>query len=329
MNHRTIVRWSLPALALLLAACTVNATATLPGSGAASTAQTGTGNTTNPAAPATQTNPGGTTTPAAQQTPASAGNEPAPSATTGDETGPKETEPNNDFDAANVLPLGQWLMGTAGKDEEGDYFKVSTPAGKQAGWLEVTVEENNNDYAPWLKIYSSTKKGLEDKYTTRTETPFSVKVRANPDALYYVNLNDGEGNPYKLQATFTPVADPSEPNNDFDQATPLELGKKIQFATFQAADAEEEDDVDMFRCTLPADKATLRVKITNKTTSQNPDYYWVKIYDSSKARVFDKYWGNRQDIDHDFAGEAGQEYYIAITSGDSNDALSELVVTAE
>ena len=317
MDHHSCLRWSIPALSLLLSACTVNATATLPGQSSVPSGSTA----PNAQAPTAPNSATGEQPVPGNATPVT----PATSTEGGAEL--REVEPNNDFDAANALPLGQWLMGTAGKNEGGDYFKVNTPEGKQAGLLDVTIEENHDRHAPWFKIYSSSKKSLLNKYATNTETPFSVQIRANAGALYYINLNDGEGNPYKLKADFTPVLDPYEPNEDYDQATALALDTSVQFASFHADDAEK--DVDMFRCKLPEDKSTLRIKITNKTTAKEPGYYWVKVFDSSKKQFFNKYGSNREDLDYKVPGQAGQEYFISITGGSNTSALSDLIVTAE
>lgn len=161
--------------------------------------------------------------------------------------------------------------------------------------------------------------------------PVSPPLLRNPSRVppNYVNLGDGNGQAYKLEALFTPVADPNEPNQDFDQATSLDLGKLTKFASFSAADAAEEEDIDMFKCTLPADKSNLRIRITNNTTAQEPDYYWVKIYDSSKKEIKQKYGMEREDIDYVFEGTAGNQYYIAVMAGGNPSALSDLVVTAE
>ncbi|MEB3284604.1 MAG: hypothetical protein VKN33_04895 [Candidatus Sericytochromatia bacterium] len=319
MCHQAFVRWSMPVYALLLSACTINATATLPGQntpGSSPSKQ----QPSNPApkSPTPPPQPTAVTT-------ASPSSEPGTAAA----DGLKEIEPNNDFNAATLLPIGQVLTGIAGKDDEGDYFTVTTPEGRQAGWLKLTIEENDNEFSPWFKVYSKAKKQLLDRYGSETETPFSVQVRANPGTQYYVNLGDGNGQPYKLEASFTPVADPNEPNQDFDQATSLDLGKLTKFAPFSAADAAEEEDIDMFKCTLPADKSNLRIRITNNTTAQEPDYYWIKIYDSSKKEIKQKYGMEREDIDYVFEGTAGNQYYIAVTAGGNPSALSDLVVTAE
>ncbi|MEB3198310.1 MAG: pre-peptidase C-terminal domain-containing protein [Candidatus Sericytochromatia bacterium] len=334
MNVRPSSLGLLITAACLTASCTVNVDGaairplagggTAGGAAASSPAPTG----------AAQTGAGqSSATPKPSAAPASQAPAAAPTPGASAEPGTVlEKEANNDFSTAQVVQVGDVIKGATGGDEAGDYYQITIPQGKQAGWLNLELDESGRNYVSRIDFFKSDKSGLSyESASDGTTQPFKTRLAVKPGATYFLVVdNHDEAVPYTFKLNFAPVADPAEPNDGFDTASALKLGVAVPFATF--AGAGETADKDYFKVNLPAGKSKLRVKFENKSTKEEPARYRADLYKADKSLVTYVAISDVQaDLDEAFNEDLEPgDYYVVVSDTDEGcSILSNLTVTAE
>ena len=265
-----------------------------------------------------------------------------PSSPTPNQPGAKvnESEPNDDFAAAQKIGVNDLVSAALESDEaKDDYFVITVPAGKQDGMLDVAVDETDEKAMVEVEIFDANRKTVAKKNsgqgTTKTTT---ATVEATAGATYYVKvakwyttIDAGKSVAYSLTPKFTVVADPQEPNNDFPEASTLALDSDVKFAVFAGVDTNSGEDKDYFKVELPAGKTQLNVKITNASTSQSKQGLRIELFDSMKKELDSATGQQQQNIDKTFDTLTPGTYYLTIDNlySESNTALHTVRVTAQ
>ena len=217
LMHRSLV---LAAAAMAIAACgptTINANL-----GASPSPSTG-ATSTSPA-------PGGSPGTSASSSPTTGSSASPGTGTTGTVTVPQITG-NFDFATAQAVKSGDTISGTS-DTTNANFFKIALPAGKQDGVLKMTLTEHGETWQPKLTLFGADKNELGGDYADDgTASPFVDQVPVTQGATYYVKLDaaSGTNTDFTLAFEFDPVLDVNEPNNSFDTATALTLGKATPF----------------------------------------------------------------------------------------------------
>ena len=145
-----------------------------------------------------------------------------------------EHEPNDSFETAEALKLGQPRQGTLFPGDDSDYYKLELRA-QEVGELRIEAGEFHDHIHPHLALYNSEQKEVRAlrRHVRRAVLPVTVEQAGT----YYVRVYVRDGHkrqfdvePYTLTVTRRPGIDASkvdegEPNGGLLSAHGLQLGK--------------------------------------------------------------------------------------------------------
>ncbi|MBK7888980.1 MAG: T9SS type A sorting domain-containing protein [Bacteroidetes bacterium] len=137
-----------------------------------------------------------------------------------------ETEPNDTWDLANTVLLGQTETGTAGLAQEDDWWTVSIP---DDGTLTLSWTSLNGNYIH-CQIYDTL--GVLQFASSYTGTTNSINATGLAAGYYYIKLYSyytSQVTSYSFTPTFTAVSVPNDPatNDVYTQATLLALNDSV------------------------------------------------------------------------------------------------------
>lgn len=148
-----------------------------------------------------------------------------------------ESEPNSDFNAANLVGFDPVTGSLAGSNDYDWYnFQVTEP-----GILTITLNVPDS-VRPSIHVYNGDKSDVSHR-DTENSGEVSVLTYNIPEAgKWYVRIHDLDnsqsGQRYSLDLDFTPATDSFEPNNDYYQSYPASLGSQIQASIFPSNDQD-------------------------------------------------------------------------------------------
>jgi hypothetical protein len=177
-----------------------------------------------------------------------------------------EITPNDDRDHATPYPLGAAAKGCLQSGTDVDFYQFTLPtAPAQGGFVDIKLTGVGVDGALSLTAYAVHDNneiemdGAETlggsvfiHFAGKAGASFRTKVERYTDATR---------TPYTLTATFHPVNDENEPNDDNTRATPIMVGQPVSgyfFAGHEAGDDPPESAwEDRFKVTLTAGDVTI------------------------------------------------------------------------
>ncbi len=218
-----------------------------------------------------------------------------------------EQESNNSFAEANFISLDK--LTTAAIDPQGDidYYKIHTDT---QGKLTVNITNVPANIRPQIYIFDS----AYNQLTILVGSPgqdFTVNRELPGAGDYYIVVGDynnyGSSTlPYSLKAVFVPASDAYEPNNDFEHASPIQIGDTIQATIFTAG------DIDYYKIHAGT-QGMLTVDMTNVPANIRPQIY---IFDSAYNQLTVLVGSPGQDFTVNRELPGAGDYYIAV--GDYN-----------
>jgi hypothetical protein len=138
-----------------------------------------------------------------------------------------DQEPNDTSAQSTPLALDSVIAGCLDRDDEEDHFQFRAPPQPVSGGF-VTLEFSNVD--PDLKLWvlasvASNNLELDRIQAVNRGAPLTIYWAVDPNADYRFSVRAFGGAPagsiYTLEAIWTPIVDPFEPNQDRNSATPL------------------------------------------------------------------------------------------------------------
>jgi outer membrane lipoprotein-sorting protein len=189
----------------------------------------------------------------------------------------QETEPNDKLGQANALVSAEAMSGTFGYAGDVDFFKiaVTTPGRLRCSVTRPPANIRSsitlyNRHADYIYVSASAVNDGDDVHLT-----FDV----TEPGTYFIRLQDRDNHvsadPYTFTATFSPVVDAYEPNNDLGLAT-LATSTTLYGTLF------DRSDVDYYRIYAAAG-VTLRIHVTSPAemrtalTLYNPDLAYMYV----------------------------------------------------
>lgn len=117
-------------------------------------------------------------------------------------------EPNDDALSATPGKIGAAIEGSMMDDKDSDWFRISGAASKT---VHVTLDNLSSTLRPYVKVYSSTKSQMLEKYdgTAGANLDFTVNIEPGKD-FYLAVVPYGSTGKYRLTATAVPDA-PASP----------------------------------------------------------------------------------------------------------------------
>ncbi|MFH1229966.1 MAG: FlgD immunoglobulin-like domain containing protein, partial [Planctomycetota bacterium] len=231
-------------------------------------------------------------------------------------------EPNNDFEHAASINIGDSIQATIFNTGDLDYYKIHTDT---QGMLTVNMTNVPSNIIPVISIYDSAYNPLLDLVvgSPGQDLIFNSELPGSGD--YYLQVYDASGSssstsPYNLRATFISAADAYEPNNDFEHASSIQIGDSIQATIFTAG------DIDYYK--IHADtQGMLTVNMANVPANIIPV---ISIYDSTYNPLLDLVGSPDQDLILNSELPGSGDYYLQVSdasSGRSSTSSYSLKVT--
>ena len=185
-----------------------------------------------------------------------------------------ETEPNNEFGDANLIPLDTPTTAAVYPAGDYDWFKVSVTA---TGVLNISVTSIPPGMRADIQLYDANNHRIAGVTAETPGTPVSL-VRDVTPADLFIRVRDYAGGsyttPYTLFANFEEIADAYEPNGDFAHASEMLLNMPIQAYIFPAGDH------DWFKVNVST--GVLNISVTNVPTYMRPR---IELYNADGGRI--------------------------------------------
>lgn len=195
-----------------------------------------------------------------------------------------ELEPNDTRDDPDPYTAGDTIAGIAEADP--DFFKVTTPAGSDAGgFFEISVEDVGQGTI-YVEVISDADRGrIFQHYTNSLGASYYGYFSAAPNESYYLVVTRKAGTvpvAYTLNAAYTEVADTFERNDRQTQAKVLSTGQTHEayfFTGFRSSNIVLAEYEDWYAVTLNAGAFTVVLDPASSTDAR------VELYAVGGARI--------------------------------------------
>jgi len=225
----------------------------------------------------------------------------------------RDEEPNNTFESATLISLGDSVWGLIDTVGDLDYFKFRTP---RAGVLEVAVDPVPSGIDMDVYLYNAGQEQIAySRYTDPGQAVFLYVLRDT--GLHYALLHDGGGNAssatrYNLLITLD-TTDSHELNNTFSDARPIAIGADV------SGKIRPEGDVDYFKFRV-GHAGVLEATVDPVPTGIDMD---VDLYSAGQERItYSHYTSPGQAVFVYVLRDTGL-HYIMLSDGGGNAASRE------
>ena len=196
-------------------------------------------------------------------------------------------EPNPDYAGAAPITFGEEVRATIFSTGDQDWYRMEV---EKAGLIRLELSQVPENIEIGLALYDQDNNHILSKEALNAGDPLQETYLAPSSGTYYVKIYDRGDNdysvmPYTLTAGFTPMEDPSEPNDRFSQAT--ELAEKNQVSGI----IYPENDKDWYRFSVEQ-AGTLRVQLTQTDGIQAR----IRLYTDSKTELKGMVAENKGDV---------------------------------
>jgi len=207
--------------------------------------------------------------------------------------GGTETTPNEDRDHATPYPLGAVAQACLQSATDVDFYEFTVPSAPAGGYVKIQLTDVGSEGSLDATLYAAHDNGeLEGNYNTTSGGSVFFYFAAKPGATFRLKVARFGGvampTAYRLTATFNPVPDANEPNDDNAHATALTVGTAINGYFFVGhedstapADAAWED---RFKVNLPAGDVTIALSNIASDISGS-----VKLFNPLGSEIGSKY----------------------------------------
>jgi len=232
----------------------------------------------------------------------------------------QESEPNNDFDHANEISVGDSVMASIADASDEDFYAFTTPAGSRDHY-QVSIKNGGLTLHPWVGVYDGNRHRIgSSEWSPEALAEVDANFSAEARSTYYVQVlgSNNTSGAYVLSVKPLKLYDRFEPNDDFPQATSIPLGAAIEANIMDAADA------DFYVVKAPA-SGQLMAKIENLGTTLHP---WVGVYNGNRHRIGSSEWSPEAlaEVDANFSAEAGSTYYVQVLGSNDTSGAYKLTV---
>jgi hypothetical protein len=223
-----------------------------------------------------------------------------------------DQEPNNTATQATPLELGSVLAACLDDDDEDHFTFRAPPVPASGGYVKLQFSDVDPDLRLDVFGYvASNNFGFERIYAANdgAAMTFYWAVDPNADYRFLVQpfLSSPPGAVYALEATWNPIVDPFEPNQNRETAAPLEVNTTIE-AYFNTGAASQTPATDWY--SLELQSGAVRFDLADPPSDIRPD---LRLFDSKGAEIFREYASNRgAEITVDRTIEEPGTYYLSV-----------------
>jgi hypothetical protein len=231
--------------------------------------------------------------------------------------GGTETTPNEDRNTATPYPLGASAHACLQSITDVDFYEFTVPTTPaQGGYVKVQLTDVGQEGSLEVHAFAAHDNGeFDSNYNPTDGGSVFLYFAAKAGATFRLKVNRFGGvampTAYTLMATYNPVNDANEPNDDNAHATPIMVGKTVNGFFF--AGLEDSTDPaaaaweDRFKVTLPAGDVTIAL-----TSIASDISGMVKLYSPLGSAI---------DSMYDPANGSSVILKTTVTSGDAGDCF--------
>jgi hypothetical protein len=234
----------------------------------------------------------------------------------------EEHEPNNDFNHANEVAVGDKITAAIADSADLDFyhFKIQTPKG-QRDIFQASFENGGLTLRPGLVLFNENHGTINDQcYSHEALARIDCAFAAKSGDTFFVKVAgvDGTSGAYRFVVTPLRRYDTFEPNDDFTQATPLSENTTVD------ANIMDGSDVDFYEWKAGR-TGQLTVKFENRSTTLRPG---LVLYDGNHGTITDNCYSHEAlaSVECPLAAQAGSSYYVKVSGVDGTSGAYTLTV---
>jgi len=234
----------------------------------------------------------------------------------------EEREPNNDFNHANEVAVGDKITAAIADAGDADFyhFKIQTPKG-QRDVYQASFENGGLALRPALVLYRENHSTLNDQcYSHEALSRVDCTFSAQSGDTFFVKVSSLDATSGAYQFVVTPLRryDTFEPNDDFPQATHVSENTTID------ASITDGSDVDFYEWKAGR-TGQLTVKFENGGTTLRPG---LVVYAANHGTINDQCYSHEAlaAVDCSFEAQAGSSYFVKVSGIDATSGPYKLIV---
>lgn len=220
-----------------------------------------------------------------------------------------ETEPNNDFENAQLHDPGEHIGQRNSSGDSYDYMMIeATDRAMTVGLSHVSAYEADSDFT--VVVYDGTQTAMGE-FTAQDGNEFQMTFGVVSGQTYYIRVkphyNTPIGRQYRLKTSFSDAMYETEPNDMFETATSIEAGQYV------GNRHSSGDNNDFFQ--IVAGGGAMSVELTHLTPKASDSDFYVEIYNSQRGIMAKFHATDGVDNDMTVGVASGETYYIGIDIG--------------
>jgi hypothetical protein len=234
----------------------------------------------------------------------------------------EEREPNNDFNHANEVAVGDKITAAIADSTDVDFyhFQIQTPKG-QRDTFQASFENGGLMLRPGLVLYNANRGTINDGcYSHEALARVDCTFAAKSGDTFFVKVSglDATSGGYRFVVTPLRRYDTYEPNDDFTQPTPLSENTTVD------ASIMDGSDVDFYQWKA-GKTGQMTVKFENGGTTLRPG---LVLYNANRGTINDSCYSHEAvaSVDCSLATQAGSSYYVKVSGTDGTAGAYRLIV---
>lgn len=197
-------------------------------------------------------------------------------------------EPNDQIANAFQIVPGQAYEAYISPIADIDYFKIAAPIEPESGNL-LKISLAPFSLYPEMTIYNQDKVEICNYYETTEGAELYTWMAAKPGVVYFIQVNVWRSewraetaiSPYNLVVSYDYVADTSEPDNNFDQATPIDMGDTYA-AHFFAGEPTDVKNYEDYYIVTTTEAGKIKAELENVPANVYPE---LSILNSERSVI--------------------------------------------
>jgi hypothetical protein len=219
---------------------------------------------------------------------------------------------NDSRDEATPYEFGTDVAGCLQSREDTDWYEFTTPEEPvQGGWLLAGLKDVGTDGGFYLNVYSAVDNAqLQQGYGYQgANGVVFIPVAAGQTFRAEVTMYSQIPPEYTFYATYTPLADEYEANNEREEAKPITVGEEVRGYSFQgySSSTAPMNDEDWYQVDLAA--GSMQVTLDQPETIG----HYVYLYDETGAQKGSYTYGNPGvDVSYEWTSLDRGTYYVVV-----------------
>ena len=216
----------------------------------------------------------------------------------------QESEPNNDFDQANEIRVGDAIAASIADNSDQDFFRFTAQAGPRDIY-QASVNNRSTTLHPQINVYDGNRHEICSQASNEALAQLDCRFSAQAGSSYFVEVSGywGTSGAYTLLVNPLKLYDSFEPNDDFTQAKKISVGRTIE------ANIMDQNDTDYYLVEAGG-TGDLTARFENGGTTLLPQ---IDVYDGNRHDICQQASNEAlSQLDCRFSAQAGSPYYVEV-----------------